>query len=99
LLLICSNTMHIVADRIQAAVTIPLLHIVDVTAAAALRGGYRTLGLLGTAFTMQQPFYRDRLTGHGLEVLVPSPAEQSDVHRIIYTELVRGVTTEPSRQH
>jgi aspartate racemase len=98
LLLICSNTMHLVADQVQAAVTIPLLHVVDVTAAAALRGGYRTVGLLGTAFTMQQPFYRDRLAGHGLQVLVPAPAEQAEVHRIIYTELVRGHTTEPSRQ-
>jgi aspartate racemase len=98
LILICSNTMHIVADQVQAAVTIPLLHVVDVTAAAALRGGYRTVGLLGTAFTMQQSFYRDRLAVQGLQVLVPPPSERAEVHRIIYTELVRGMTTEPSRQ-
>ena len=71
-LVLCTNTMHKVADVIAAAVSIPLLHIADVAAAAVDRAGLGTVGLLGTAFTMEQPFYRDRLGAHGLTVLVPS---------------------------
>src|SRR3954465_6563823 len=74
LLLLCTNTMHKVADQVQAAVSIPLLDIVDVAATAVLRAGCPTIGLLGTAFTMEQAFYRDRLSSHGLAVLTP-PAE------------------------
>lgn len=71
LLLICTNTMHKVADQVQAAVDIPLLHLVDATARAITRAGLGTVGLLGTAFTMEQNFYRDRLARHGFTVLVP----------------------------
>jgi len=74
MLLICTNTMHKVADQVQAAVGIPLLHLGDATAQAVSRTGLATVGLLGTAFTMEQDFYRDRLTSHGLQVLVP-PAD------------------------
>ncbi|MDX6200504.1 MAG: amino-acid racemase, partial [Frankiales bacterium] len=98
LLLLCTNTMHRVADQVQAAVSIPLLHIVDVTAAAVLREGLGTVGLLGTAFTMEQEFYRDRLTAHGPAVLVPGAADRAEVHRVIYDELCRGLVREESRR-
>jgi len=98
LLLICTNTMHKVAGQVQAAVRIPLLHLGDVTAQAVIRAGLGTVGLLGTAFTMEQDFYRDRFTSHGLRVLIPSPEDRAEVHRIIYDELCRGVILEESRQ-
>jgi aspartate racemase len=98
LLLICTNTMHLVADQVQAAVDIPLLHLVDATAHAIRRAGLRTVGLLGTAFTMEQDFYRARLAGHGLTVLVPPAEDRAEVHRIIYDELCLGVFREESRQ-
>lgn len=98
LLVLCTNTMHLVADQVQDAVAIPLLHLADVTAAAVTAAGVGTVGLLGTAFTMEQPFYRDRLTGHGLQVLVPPPADRAQVHRIIFDELCRGVLLDSSRQ-
>jgi aspartate racemase len=98
LLLLCTNTMHKVADRVQAAVGIPLLHLADTTAAAVQAAGLTTVGLLATAFTMEQEFYRDRLAGHGLRVLVPDAADRAAVHRIIYDELCRGVIREESRQ-
>jgi len=98
LLLLCTNTMHKVADQIQAAIDIPLLHIADVTAAAVTGAGLTTIGLLGTAFTMEQDFYVDRLAANGLRVLVPPAADRADVHRIIYDELCLGVIREESRQ-
>ena len=97
-LVLCTNTMHNVADRIESAVAIPLFHIVDPTAAAIKRAGHATVGLLGTQFTMEQAFYRNRLRErHGLEVLVPGPAERALVHRIIYDELCQGVVLPESR--
>jgi aspartate racemase len=98
LLLICTNTMHKVADQVQAAVGIPLLHLADATALAVRRSKLTTVGLLGTAFTMEQDFYRDRLAGHGLMVLIPSAEDRAQVHRIIYEELCVGVVREESRQ-
>jgi len=98
LLVLCTNTMHKVADQVQAAVSIPLLHLADATAPAVRRDGIITVGLLGTAFTMEQDFYRDRLEAHGLRVLVPDTADRADVHRIIYDELCLGVLEEGSRQ-
>ena len=98
LLVICTNTMHKVADQVQAAVSIPLLHLADVTAAAVHAAGLRTVGLLATGFTMEQAFYRDRLAGHGLTVLVPEAGDRADVHRIIYDELCLGVLREESRE-
>ena len=97
LLLLCTNTMHKVADRIQAAIGIPLLHIADVTAEAVTAAGLSTIGLLGTAFTMEQDFYRDRLATHGLTVLIPPPQDRSEVHRIIYDELCLGIVRDESR--
>lgn len=96
-LVLCTNTMHKVAPAIEAAVSVPLLHLGDATAAAVLDQRLRCVGLLGTAFTMEQDFYRDRLTGHGLEVLVPEPADRALVHRVIYEELCLGVVREESR--
>ncbi len=98
LLVLCTNTMHKVADDVQAAVTIPLLHLGDVTAQAVVRAGRSTVGLLGTAYTMEQPFYRERLARHGLTVLVPEADDRAEVHRIIYSELCLGVIREQSRQ-
>lgn len=96
-LLICTNTMHKVADAVQAAVDIPLLHLGDATAQAALRAGVSDVGLLGTAFTMEQDFYRDRLASHGLTVRVPDADDRALVHRVIYDELGLGVVREESR--
>jgi aspartate racemase len=98
LLLLCTNTMHKVAAQVQAAVSIPLLHLADATAAAVRHDGLRTVGLLGTAFTMEQGFYRERLAGHGLRVLVPDAADRASVHRVIYDELCLGVVRDQSRQ-
>lgn len=95
---LCTNTMHRVAPRIEAAVSIPFLHIADATAAAALEAGTLTVGLLGTAFTMEQDFLTSRLAAQGLTVLVPDADERKDVHRIIYEELCVGVISDASRQ-
>lgn len=98
LLVLCTNTMHKVADQVEAAVTIPFLHLADATARAALDAGVGTVGLLGTAFTMEQDFYRDRLESHGLTVLVPVAEDRAVVHRVIYDELVQGVVSDASRE-
>ena len=98
MLLLCTNTMHKVADQVQAAVSIPLLHLADATAAAVARDGVRTVGLLGTAFTMEQDFYRERLKSYGLHVLIPDAADRAEVHRIIYDELCLGLVQEASRE-
>ena len=98
LLVLCTNTMHKVADHIEAAVSIPLLHLGDATAAAVREAGLTKVGLLGTAFTMEQDFYRGRLAGHGLDVVVPADDDRRLVHRIIYEELCVGVITKASRQ-
>jgi amino-acid racemase len=90
-LVLCTNTMHRVAPAIEAAVSIPLLHIADPTAQRIQSRSIRTVGLLGTRFTMEEAFYKDRLVErHGLRVLVPPPAERERVHRIIYDELCLG---------
>lgn len=98
MLVLCTNTMHKVAPAIEAAVTIPLLHIADPTASAIKAQGLQKVGLLGTRFTMEQAFYKDRLQDqHGLEVLTPDVADRNIVHRIIYEELCLG-TINPSSQ-
>ncbi|MEP7007153.1 MAG: aspartate/glutamate racemase family protein [Sphingomonas bacterium] len=98
LLLICTNTMHLMADAVQAAVSVPLLHIADPTADRIKAAGFHRVGLLGTAFTMEQDFYKGRLAArHGLDVLVPDEADRATVHRIIYEELVAGIVTPASR--
>ncbi len=97
LLLICTNTMHKVYDQIAAAVSIPVLHVVDVTASAIHEAGLSTIGLLGTAFTMEQSFYRDRLAARGLNVLTPDDEARALVHRVIFDELCLGVIRDESR--
>jgi len=90
--------MHRVADRIQETVPLPFIHIADPAGHAAAQYGFGTVGLLGTQFTMSQPFLRERLVErHGLTVLVPSPAEQERVHGIIYDELCGGIIKPSSR--
>ena len=96
--LVCSNTMHRMADALQVAIDLPLLHIADPTALRIRDAGLRRVGLLGTAFTMEQSFYRGRLVDrHGLEVLVPEDADRALVHRVIYDELVQGRVEPASR--
>lgn len=97
MIVLCTNTMHKVAGAIEDAVAIPLVHLADVTAQAVTAAGLKTVGLLGTAFTMEEDFYRDRIAGHGLQVLVPDAAARALVHRVIYEELVVGVVSEASR--
>jgi aspartate racemase len=98
MLLICTNTMHRMAPSIEEAVAIPLLHIADPTAERIRAAGIRTVGLLGTAFTMEQDFYKGRLAArHGLNVLVPDEADRATVHRVIYDELVAGQVVPASR--
>ncbi|WP_369114955.1 aspartate/glutamate racemase family protein [Edwardsiella tarda] len=97
-LLICTNTMHRMAPALESALSIPLIHIADPTAAAIKAAGLRKVGLLGTAFTMEQDFYKGRLRErHGLEVIVPEADDRATVHHIIYDELVAGQITPSSR--
>ncbi|GGL35633.1 amino acid racemase [Phycicoccus endophyticus] len=96
-LLLATNTMHRVADAVQEAAGVPLLHIADPTAEALLAAGHRRVGLLATRFTMEQDFYLERLRSHGLEVLVPDEPDRELVHRVIYDELVHDVVREESR--
>lgn len=96
-LVICTNTMHKVAPAIESEVHIPLLHIADATADAIQQAGMGTVGLLGTRFTMEEPFYRERLEKRGLKVLVPEAADRETVHRVIYDELCLGRTLDKSR--
>ena len=97
-IVLCTNTMHKVAPEIESAVDVPLLHIADAIGEAARESGIRTVGLLGTRFTMAEPFYRERLAmRHGLEVLVPTAEQRELVDRVIFDELVRGELRDPSR--
>lgn len=99
LLLICANTMHIVAPQIEAAVDIPLIHLADATAARVRAAGMDTVGLLGTRYTMEQDFYSGRLAErHGLEVVVPGAGDRECVNRVIFEELCHGVESEQSRR-
>jgi aspartate racemase len=99
LLLICTNTMHRMAPAVQGAVGVPLVHIADATAERIVAAGLRRVGLLGTAFTMEQDFYKGRLRdAFGLEVIVPGAADRATVHRIIYDELVAGRVEPASRE-
>jgi len=97
-LLLCTNTMHKVFDQVQAAIDIPMIHLGDTTARAIKAAGLTTVGLLGTGFTMDQPFYRERLESHGLKVLLPSTEDRATVHRIIYDELCVGIVRDESRR-
>ena len=96
-LVLATNTMHKVAEALQSAVGIPLLHIADVVAEAIRAQGLATVGLLGTRPTMEEEFYRGRLQRHGIEVLTPDAPRREEVHRIIFEELCRGEIRETSR--
>ena len=99
LLVICTNTMHIVADEVQKNVKAPLLHVADATAEQIKTKGLKKIGLLGTRFTMEKEFYKGRLVEkHGLEVVIPSEHERQMVHDIIYRELCRGEIKASSRE-
>jgi len=97
-LVLCTNTLHKVAPVIERAVRIPLLHIVEPTAAAVSQAGLTRVGLLATRFTMESAFYVDRLRAHGLEVVVPGAPDRSEVHRIIFEELCVGQVRADSRR-
>lgn len=97
-LLICTNTMHKVAPQIEASINIPLLHIADATAEVLVKSGVTSVGLLGTAFTMEQDFYKGRLEdNHGLTVLVPNQEDIKIIHDVIYKELCLGVLNQASK--
>jgi aspartate racemase len=97
--LICTNTLHKVAPDVEASVSIPLLHIADATAEAVKAAGHRTVGLLGTRFTMEEDFYARRLEDrHGLTVRVPEPADREVVHRVVFEELCQGRIEASSRE-
>ena len=97
-IVICANTMHKVAPQIEAAVQMPLLHVTDATGKAIGRAGLSRVGLLGTRYTMAEPFYKDRLRERfGLDVLIPGEADRAEANRIIFEELVRGQVLESSR--
>ena len=99
LVLICSNTMHQCIDSIEAAIQIPVLHIADATGAAIQAKGMKTIGLLGTRYTMERDFLRDRLSkGFDLQVLTPSKAHRDIVHQIIFEELIHGIIRPQSQQ-
>jgi aspartate racemase len=96
--IIATNTMHIVFDEVQAAVDIPFLHIIDATAETIKACDMSKVGLLGTKFTMSEPFYKERLAANGVTAIVPDTSAQEDVDRAIYEELVRGHIVEKTRE-
>jgi aspartate racemase len=97
-ILIATNTMHLVFDRVQAAVKIPMLNLVDTVGDAILQRGLKTVGLLGTRFTMEKTFYQETLAKKGIHVLTPSAEDREYINDIIYTELVTGKFTEQARK-
>jgi aspartate racemase len=96
-LLICANTMHLMADEVQAAVRIPLIHIADATAKAVKAAGVSRPVLLATRYTMEQPFYIDRLKSLGVDAAIPGEVDRQRLQRMIYEELVRGIINPQSR--
>ncbi|MGW0160201.1 aspartate/glutamate racemase family protein [Mycobacterium sp. NPDC003323] len=96
-IILCTNTMHHVAAAIESAVTVPFLHIADTTARRIAADGVSRVGLLATAFTMEESFYTERFRGHGIEVVVPEPTDRRRVSDIIYDELCHNVIREQSR--
>ena len=97
-IVLCTNTMHQVAEAIDASISVPLLHIVDATGEAIREAGVKRVALLGTRYTMEQPFYRDALSQrYDLDVLVPSEQDRETIHHIIYDELVQGIINPASR--
>jgi aspartate racemase len=99
LIVICTNTMHLMADEVQNACAVPLVHIVDCLVTDINEYGHKKVGLLGTKFTMEQSFYRDLLIEKGIEVITPDEEERSGIHEIIFNELCKGVFTENSKSY
>ncbi|MBI1447175.1 aspartate/glutamate racemase family protein [Acinetobacter sp. AC1-2] len=97
-ILVCTNTMHKIAPQIEAAITVHFIHIADATAKEIVSQDIGKVALLGTAFTMEQDFYKARLQDHGIDVIIPNEADRKIVHRIIYEELCLGVTNPDSQQ-
>jgi len=97
-ILICTNTMHRMAEDVTKSINIPLLHIVDATAEKAKEKNINKIGLLGTKFTMEQDFYKDKLKKHGIDTLIPNESQRNIVHNIIYEELCMGEIRDSSRE-
>ncbi len=98
-ILICTNTMHLVAPQVQSGISIPLLHIADATAEEIVKAGIKKIGLIGTAFTMEQDFYKGCLIdNYGLDVIIPNEQDRKIIHQIIYDELCLGNIVDSSRQ-
>ncbi len=97
LIVLCTNTMHVVADRIEAVLDVEFLHLADTTARAVLAAGVRRVALLGTRYTMEHDFYRDRVERQGIEVIVPDEHDRTTIHDVIYGELVRGIVNQDSK--
>ena len=97
-IVLCTNTMHKLSDEIEKNVSIPLLHIVDTAAEEIVKHNIRKIGLLGTSFTMEQAFFKDRLLNkHNIQTIIPNEKQRSDIHQIIYNELVKGIISNDSR--
>jgi len=97
MILLCTNTMHVAAEAIEAAISVPFVHLADTTATAVLASGVTEVALLGTRYTMEEDFYRGRLESRGLNVLVPDEPDRTVVHDVIYDELVQGIVSDESR--
>jgi aspartate racemase len=98
IIVLCTNTMHLLADRIEAAIGVEFLHLGDATARAVRAAGVERVALLGTRYTMEHDFYRGRLRAHGLDVIVPDSDDREVVHGVIYDELVRGIVSAESKR-
>lgn len=98
LILLCTNTMHVVADAIEAAIDVPFIHLADATADAIQAAGIHTVGLLGTRYTMEKDFYRGRLEARGVNVRVPDEPDRTMIHDVIYDELVQGTINPDSKR-
>jgi aspartate racemase len=98
MVLICANTMHKVSAEVASSIDIPLIHIGDVTAEAIKKQGLKKIGLLGTKYTMEQNFIKDRIQNQGIEVIIPKEADREIIHNVIYTELAKGIISNESRK-
>ncbi len=98
IIVLCTNTMHLLADRIEAAIDVEFLHVADAAARAVQAAGVQRVALLGTRYTMEHDFYRGRVERHGLDVIVPDEPDRTTVHDVIYDELVRGVVDPYSKR-
>lgn len=98
LIVLCTNTMHKVAESIEGAISVPFLHLADATADAVVASGVMVVALLGTRYTMEQDFYRERLESHGLTVLIPDEPDRTMIHEVIFSELVRGAAIAESKR-